>query len=88
MPAIKSSADLRNNYNEISTFCHNYPCLLYTSLLTFIVFIEEERCSQSIVCPFHYYGSYFSFAIDVWIKLLYPCRSLYNSNTCNRKYFG
>ena len=25
MPVIKSSADLRNNYNEISTFCHNYP---------------------------------------------------------------
>ncbi len=25
MPAIKSSADLRNNSNEISTFCHNYP---------------------------------------------------------------
>ena len=25
MPAIKSSADLRNNYNEISTFCHTYP---------------------------------------------------------------
>lgn len=25
MPIIKSSADLRNNYNEISTFCHNYP---------------------------------------------------------------
>jgi PHD/YefM family antitoxin component YafN of YafNO toxin-antitoxin module len=24
MPAIKSSAELRNNYNEISTFCHNY----------------------------------------------------------------
>ena len=24
MPAIKSSADLRNNYNEISTYCHNY----------------------------------------------------------------
>ena len=24
MPAIKSSADLRNNYNEISTFCHTY----------------------------------------------------------------
>ncbi|MCD8039598.1 MAG: type II toxin-antitoxin system Phd/YefM family antitoxin [Lachnospiraceae bacterium] len=24
MPAIKSSADLRNNYNEISTFCHDY----------------------------------------------------------------
>lgn len=24
MPTIKSSADLRNNYNEISTLCHNY----------------------------------------------------------------
>ena len=25
MPTIKSSADLRNNYNEISSICHNYP---------------------------------------------------------------
>lgn len=25
MPVIKSSAELRNNYNEISTFCHTYP---------------------------------------------------------------
>lgn len=25
MPTIKSSADLRNNYNEISSFCHTYP---------------------------------------------------------------
>ena len=24
MPSIKSSTDLRNNYNEISTFCHKY----------------------------------------------------------------
>ena len=24
MPNIRSSADLRNNYNEISTFCHSY----------------------------------------------------------------
>lgn len=24
MPTIKSSADLRNHYNEISTFCHTY----------------------------------------------------------------
>ena len=23
MPKIRSSADLRNNYNEISTFCHD-----------------------------------------------------------------
>ena len=25
MPTIKSSADLRNNYNDISNFCHKYP---------------------------------------------------------------
>lgn len=25
MPVIKSSAELRNNYYEISTFCHSYP---------------------------------------------------------------
>ena len=25
IPIIKSSAELQNNYNEISTFCHNYP---------------------------------------------------------------
>ncbi len=24
MPTIRSSADLRNNYNEISNFCHQY----------------------------------------------------------------
>lgn len=24
MPTIRSSADLRNSYNEISIFCHNY----------------------------------------------------------------
>jgi len=24
MPHIRSSADLRNNYNEISSFCHEY----------------------------------------------------------------
>lgn len=24
MPAIRPSADLRNNYSEISTFCHTY----------------------------------------------------------------
>lgn len=24
MPTIRSSADLRNSYNEISTFCHQY----------------------------------------------------------------
>ena len=42
MPNIRSSADLRNNYNDISSYCHAYNepvfitkngkgCLLYTS---------------------------------------------------------
>jgi len=25
MPTIRPSADLRNNYSEISKFCHEYP---------------------------------------------------------------
>lgn len=25
MPVIRSSADLRNSYNEISSLCHEYP---------------------------------------------------------------
>jgi len=25
MPTIRPSADLRNKYNEISEFCHDYP---------------------------------------------------------------
>jgi len=25
MPTIRPSADLRNKYNEISAFCHQYP---------------------------------------------------------------
>jgi len=25
MPVIRPSADLRNNYNDISQFCHDYP---------------------------------------------------------------
>lgn len=29
MPAIRSSADLRNHYNEISKFCHEYPEPVY-----------------------------------------------------------
>ena len=27
MPKITSSAELRNNYNEISSFCHEYAFL-------------------------------------------------------------
>lgn len=29
MPTIRSSADLRNRYNEISSFCHSYSEPVY-----------------------------------------------------------
>ena len=29
MPKIRSSADLRNNYNDISTFCHTYAAPVF-----------------------------------------------------------
>ena len=29
MPSIRPSSDLRNNYNEISEFCHNYKLPVY-----------------------------------------------------------
>lgn len=29
MPMIRPSSDLRNNYNEISTFCHEYSDPVY-----------------------------------------------------------
>ncbi len=29
MPMIRPSSDLRNNYNEISDFCHKYPEPVY-----------------------------------------------------------
>jgi len=29
MPTIRPSADLRNNYNEVSEFCHQYPEPVY-----------------------------------------------------------
>ena len=29
MPSIRPSSDLRNNYNEISEFCHKYKLPVY-----------------------------------------------------------
>lgn len=29
MPEIRPSSDLRNNYNEVSAFCHNYSEPVY-----------------------------------------------------------
>ena len=34
MPNIRPSSDLRNNYNEISAFCHQYGEPVYCNQLT------------------------------------------------------
>lgn len=40
MPNIRSSADLRNSYNKISTFCHKFTHV--KKYLAFYV-VEENR---------------------------------------------
>ena len=47
MPTIRSSADLRNSYNEISTFCHNY---------SEPVFITKNGKGDLAVMKFELYG--------------------------------
>ena len=46
MPKIRSSADLRNNYNEISTFCHDYAEP---------VFITKNGYGRLVVMDIDYY---------------------------------
>ena len=81
------------SYFSLTPFGYANFAPLITAILTVAIFLLslfslKKNSSQSIVCPFNYYSSCFSFAVDVWFKLLHLCRSLYNGNTCNRKYFG
>lgn len=57
MPNIKSSADLRNNYNEISTFCHNYsePVFITKNGKGDLVVMSIEAYEQ-LVGRFDLYG--------------------------------
>ena len=48
MPTIKSSADLRNNYNEISTFCHKYsePVFIMKNGKGDLAVMSIEACEE------------------------------------------
>ena len=82
------------SYFSLTPFGYANFAPLITATLTVAIFLlslfslKKKGVLKALFVLSIYYGSYFSFAIDVWLKRLYPCRSLYNSNTCNRKYFG
>jgi prevent-host-death family protein len=52
LPNIRPSADLRNNYNEISEFCHKYPEPVYITkngrgdLAVLSIEAYEQLCSK------------------------------------------
>lgn len=58
MPVIKSSAELRNNYNEISTFCHTYTEPVFITkngkgYLAFYTISEKENLAIVVRFLFH-----------------------------------
>lgn len=57
MPKIKSSADLRNNYNDISTFCHTYsePVFITKNGKGDLAVMSIEAYEE-LVCRFELYG--------------------------------
>ena len=59
MPTIKSSADLRNNYNEISNFCHTY---------TEPVFITKNGYGDMVIMSMRTYEE-MTLMLDVYAKL-------------------
>jgi prevent-host-death family protein len=56
MPAIRPSADLRNNYNEISEFCHRYSEPVYITkngrgdLAVLSIETYEKLCGKDELC--------------------------------------
>lgn len=57
MPTIRSSADLRNSYNEISTFCHDYsePVFITKNVKGDLAVMSIEAYEQ-LVGRFELYG--------------------------------
>lgn len=57
MPTIRSSADLRNGYNEISSFCHTYnePVFITKNGKGDLAVMSIE-CYESLVGKFELYG--------------------------------
>ena len=57
MPTIRSSADLRNGYNEMSSFCHTYnePVFITKNGKGDLAVMSIERY-ESLVGKFELYG--------------------------------
>lgn len=57
MPHIRSSADLRNNYNEISTFCHDHaePVFITKNGRGDLAVMSIE-CYEQLTSRFELYG--------------------------------
>ena len=66
------------SYFSLTPFGYANFAPLITATLTVAIFLlslfslKKKGVLKALFVPFHYYGSYFSFAIDVWLKLLYP----------------
>ena len=76
MPEIRKSADLRNNYQKISQFCHNYneP-----------VFITKNGIGDLAVMSISTYNE-LSGKIDLYQKLLAGLNQIYNGETVSEEY--
>ena len=48
MPKIRSSADLRNHYNEISTFCHDYAEPVFITKTVELSNTAEQDINESV----------------------------------------
>jgi len=75
MPEIRKSADLRNNYQKISQFCHNYneP-----------VFITKNGVGDLAVMSINTYNE-LSGRIDLYQKLLAGLNQIYNGETVSEE---
>ncbi len=67
MPKIKSSADLRNNYNDISAFCHDYnePVFITKNGKGDLAVMSIETYEE-IVGRFELYGALHEGITDVY----------------------
>ena len=81
------------SYFSLIPFGYANFASLITAILTVVILLlslislKKDSVFNALVCSFDYYSNYFSYAVDVWIKQLLPCRSFYNDSPCNRKHF-
>jgi len=72
MPAIRPSADLRNNYNEISDFCHEY---------TEPVFITKNGKGDLVVMSMETYDELLSGKMELYNEIHVGLNQINNGET-------